>query len=350
MRGQRTVARVNDFIPTPVHIEGIANIMRKARELFLQEEHREPSQNEWYERSVRLAGEKYSVSTLKLVTPETFKATQRARFGGRARQGRNVSRGNFDKDTLSPRMGFIEDTLVDEDEDTAGRAIKNITREAIEEHLPKALGLLTSRERTVLEMRYGIGLNEDGKPIEPQSQEQVARIFNLTQTRIGQIEAKALRKLRHPSRSKDLKKIFLHEPDDADKRVGETKKRESTYRDILKTLSNILLKKFNREALVSRLTLIRNGNSSGQIDPELLGTFFIPEEWLELLKVQEKNFSLSPRIFTKDILTSVNYNIGLMKKGYEYKDNLNATWYWQKQPLIRMEEVIDKSKELRKIT
>ena len=61
------------------------------------------------------------------------------------------------------------------------------------------LGTLTPREETVLKLRFGI---EDGRT---RTLEEVGKEFNVTRERIRQIEAKALRKLRHPSRSKKLK-------------------------------------------------------------------------------------------------------------------------------------------------
>ena len=58
---------------------------------------------------------------------------------------------------------------------------------------------MTPREERVLRMRFGIGMNTD------HTLEEVGQQFNVTRERIRQIEAKALRKLRHPSRSRKLK-------------------------------------------------------------------------------------------------------------------------------------------------
>ena len=69
----------------------------------------------------------------------------------------------------------------------------------LKEHLLGVLDTLTPREEKVLRLRYGI---DDGKP---RTLEEVGKAFNVTRERIRQIEAKALRKLRHPSRSKTLK-------------------------------------------------------------------------------------------------------------------------------------------------
>ena len=63
----------------------------------------------------------------------------------------------------------------------------------------KVLGTLTEREQKVLRLRFGL---DDGRA---RTLEEVGKEFNVTRERIRQIEAKALRKLRHPSRSRKLK-------------------------------------------------------------------------------------------------------------------------------------------------
>ena len=69
----------------------------------------------------------------------------------------------------------------------------------LKEQLVDVLGTLTPREEKVLRLRFGL---EDGRP---HTLEEVGKEFDVTRERIRQIEAKALRKLRHPSRSKKLK-------------------------------------------------------------------------------------------------------------------------------------------------
>ena len=69
----------------------------------------------------------------------------------------------------------------------------------MKEQLLSALKTLTPREEMVLKLRFGL---EDGRQ---RTLEEVGQQFNITRERIRQIEAKALRKLRHPSRSKKLR-------------------------------------------------------------------------------------------------------------------------------------------------
>ena len=87
---------------------------------------------------------------------------------------------------------FIQDDNVPVPADAAAFTL-------LKEQLEEALGTLTEREQKVLTLRFGL---EDGRA---RTLEEVGREFNVTRERIRQIEAKALRKLRHPSRSRKLK-------------------------------------------------------------------------------------------------------------------------------------------------
>jgi len=72
----------------------------------------------------------------------------------------------------------------------------------LKEEMDNILNTLTEREKRVLRLRFGIG---DGYP---RTLEEVGSIFNVTRERVRQIEAKALRKLRHPTRSRRLKNFL----------------------------------------------------------------------------------------------------------------------------------------------
>ena len=72
----------------------------------------------------------------------------------------------------------------------------------LKEQMGSVLSTLTEREKKVLRLRFGIG---DGYP---RTLEEVGNIFKVTRERVRQIEAKALRKLRHPTRSRRLKNFL----------------------------------------------------------------------------------------------------------------------------------------------
>lgn len=99
-------------------------------------------------------------------------------------------------DEESSQLGdFIEDDEALEPMDAAAR-------EMLREQVQNALAALSERERQVLELRFGL---IDGKD---HTLEEVSRYFNVTRERIRQIEAKALRKLRHPTRSRYLREYL----------------------------------------------------------------------------------------------------------------------------------------------
>jgi len=107
--------------------------------------------------------------------------------------------GNDDESTVGD---FVEDPNVLSPEDAAAQMI-------LHEQIDKVLNTLSPREAMVLKMRYGL---IDGKA---KTLEEVGQYFNVTRERIRQIEVKALRKLRHPSRSKHLK-VFMGMEEDQD--------------------------------------------------------------------------------------------------------------------------------------
>ena len=92
---------------------------------------------------------------------------------------------------------FIPDNAAESPTDAASNTM-------LKEQLNEVLATLTQREADVLRMRYGL----DNEP--PRTLEDVGKAFNVTRERIRQIEAKALRKLRHPSRSKKVRDYLEH--------------------------------------------------------------------------------------------------------------------------------------------
>ena len=114
---------------------------------------------------------------------------------------REILRISQDPVSLETPIGEEEDRHLGDfipDEDAPAPA-EAASRTLLKEQLSEILGTLTPREEKVLRLRFGL---EDGRP---RTLEEVGKEFDVTRERIRQIEAKALRKLRHPSRSKKLK-------------------------------------------------------------------------------------------------------------------------------------------------
>lgn len=168
----RAIADQARTIRIPVHmVETINKVVRTERQL-IQEFGREPTPEEIAE---RMGVSEAKVREIKKIAQEPV--------------------------SLETPIGEEEDShlgdfLPDEDAPAPAEAASNsLMRELIWE----LLDTLTEREAMVLRLRFGL---DDGNP---RTLEEVGKVFNVTRERIRQIEAKALRKLRHPSRSKKLK-------------------------------------------------------------------------------------------------------------------------------------------------
>lgn len=114
---------------------------------------------------------------------------------------REIMRIAQDPVSLETPIGEEEDShlgdfIPDDDAPAPAEAASLIL---LKEHLSEVLSTLTEREEKVLRLRFGL---EDGRS---RTLEEVGREFNVTRERIRQIEAKALRKCRHPSRSKKVR-------------------------------------------------------------------------------------------------------------------------------------------------
>ena len=168
----RGIADTGRTIRVPVHmVETINKTLRMTRQL-LQELGREP-------------------------TPEEVAD----RLGVPASRVREVLKISRDPVSLDTPIGEEDDSHLGDfiEDDTALSPADSATFSMLREELANALGSLTERERQVVKLRFGL---EDGRA---RTLEEVGKEFNVTRERIRQIEAKALRKLRHPSRSKRLK-------------------------------------------------------------------------------------------------------------------------------------------------
>jgi RNA polymerase primary sigma factor len=113
-------------------------------------------------------------------------------------QSQKASQAAQGADPLSEQILFQMEGSVAEDKQAIEAAIQSNLRETT----TRVLASLTPREERVLRMRFGIGMNTD------HTLEEVGQQFSVTRERIRQIEAKALRKLKHPSRSRKLRSFL----------------------------------------------------------------------------------------------------------------------------------------------
>ncbi len=113
---------------------------------------------------------------------------------------REIMKVSQEPTSLETPVGDEEDShLGDFISDPGPTPYDQTSRQLLKEHMEEVLSTLSDRERKVLILRFGL---EDGRP---RTLEEVGTQFGVTRERIRQIEAKALRKLRHPSRSKKLR-------------------------------------------------------------------------------------------------------------------------------------------------
>ena len=198
----RAIADQARTIRIPVHmVETINKIMRRQREM-IQSLGREPSAEELaleleYLEPDEVLEIRAAQAEDRRVEPILYRKWRQA-----AAKIRDILKISQDPMSLERPVGadddatqlgdFIEDKSVVEPVDAA-------SKELLREQVRSVLSFLNERERSVLEMRFGLN---DGKD---HTLEEVGKQFGVTRERIRQIEAKALRKLRHPSRSKSLR-------------------------------------------------------------------------------------------------------------------------------------------------
>jgi RNA polymerase primary sigma factor len=197
----RSIADQARTIRLPVHIfESLNRLMRVQREL-VQKLGREPTPEDIALESGYLE-EKDRQAILRLQASGTpLDADVRHRWSRAAAKVTRIMRTMEEPMSLDSPVGledsnqlgdFIEDQDAQEPMDAAAR-------EMLRESVKNALAVLSDRERQVLELRFGL---VDGKE---HTLEEVGLYFNVTRERIRQIESKALRKLRHPTRARHLR-------------------------------------------------------------------------------------------------------------------------------------------------
>jgi RNA polymerase primary sigma factor len=172
----RSIADQARTIRIPVHMIETINKLNRISRQMLQEMGREPTPEEL---AVRMEMPEDKVRKVLKIAKEP------------------ISMETPIGDDEDSHLGdFIEDTSV-------ASPIDQATMESLRETTHSVLAQLTPREAKVLRMRFGIDMNTD------HTLEEVGKQFDVTRERIRQIEAKALRKLRHPSRSEQLRSFLM---------------------------------------------------------------------------------------------------------------------------------------------
>lgn len=171
----RALADQARIIRLPVHLIETLNRMKRASHQILQQTGKEPD-------------EKMLSDTLNIPIDKV-------------RSLLKLSKDPFSMET--PVGDEADSTLGDFIEDTVTLTPEQqIAMDKLSDAITEALDGLTPRESKVLRMRFGLELNQD------YTLEEIGKQFDVTRERIRQIEAKALRKLRHPSRSEKLRTFF----------------------------------------------------------------------------------------------------------------------------------------------
>jgi RNA polymerase primary sigma factor len=174
----RSIADQARTIRIPVHMIETINKLNRISRQMLQEMGREPTPEEL---AVRMEMPEDKVRKVLKIAKEP------------------ISMETPIGDDEDSHLGdFIEDSAVESPIDSA-------TMESLRETTHAVLAGLTPREAKVLRMRFGIDMNTD------HTLEEVGKQFDVTRERIRQIEAKALRKLRHPSRSEQLRSFLIED-------------------------------------------------------------------------------------------------------------------------------------------
>jgi len=168
----RAIADQARTIRIPVHMIETMSKLRKVAKKLVQEQSREPTLEE-------------TAEAARVSLDET----------------RRVMRISRQPISLDRPVGESEDSYFGEfiEDDSVDSPVDSATQDMLREKIETVLKTLTYREREIIKLRYGLG---DGYTY---TLEEVGRIFKVTRERVRQIEAKAVRKLQHPVRSKQLK-------------------------------------------------------------------------------------------------------------------------------------------------
>ncbi|NLV73165.1 MAG: RNA polymerase sigma factor RpoD [Chloroflexi bacterium] len=190
-------------IRIPVHmVESINRVLRSSHNLQ-QQLGREPTAEEIALNLDMVPGlDSSMIETARESGNEMLIADVNRRVAQAADKVRHLMRVSQEPMSLEMPVGSEENSVLVDfiPDDSIASPVEETTRELLKQQMQDILGSLTAREREVLAMRFGLTDDEEAHTLE-----EVGQRFGVTRERIRQIESKALRKLKHPSRSKKLR-------------------------------------------------------------------------------------------------------------------------------------------------
>jgi RNA polymerase primary sigma factor len=200
----RHIAEQARTIRIPVHLfESISKLLRIQRSL-VQKLGRDPNPEDLAIESDFLSEDDRNHIKKALKGDAPISADLQSRWDAAALKIQRIMKSAEEPVSLERPIGDEDSSQLGDfiEDDDAIEPMDAAAREMLREQVQNALGALSERERQVLELRFGL---IDGKD---HTLEEVSNYFNVTRERIRQIEAKALRKLRHPTRSRHLREYF----------------------------------------------------------------------------------------------------------------------------------------------
>jgi RNA polymerase primary sigma factor len=197
----RAIADQARTIRIPVHMVETINRMQRVQRQLLQTNGQEPTSEQIAMEMDFL--EPQEVKAIRYLREQNvpLEASLQRKLRRAAAKVSKILRVSLEPLSLEQPVGQEESSQYGDfipDDKTPGPP-EAATRQILREQMQAALGVLMDREREVLEMRYGLMDGQD------RTLEEVGKVLGVTRERVRQIEAKALRKLRHPTRSRQLR-------------------------------------------------------------------------------------------------------------------------------------------------
>ncbi|MBN2554845.1 MAG: RNA polymerase sigma factor RpoD [Anaerolineales bacterium] len=197
----RAIADQARTIRIPVHMVETINRLMRIQRGMVQKLGRDPTSEELALEMDLLEDDEIESIRAALVQDEPVEVTLMRKWRRASAKVRRIIRIAQEPMSLETPVGAEESSQLGDfiEDETMPEPVDAAAKELLKEQVQSALSVLTERERQVLEMRFGL---QDGKDY---TLEEVGKHFKVTRERIRQIEAKALRKLRHPTRSRHLR-------------------------------------------------------------------------------------------------------------------------------------------------